>query len=286
MSPPPEPPDDYRSRWNAIASNRQHAFELVDESQTEEQLAAHGRQQAPYLIRGLALGPRDVVLEIGCGVARLGREIAPVVGTWIGVDVSHEMLAIARDRLSGLANVRLVESAGNALAGVEDRSVDKIYSHAVFVHLDKEDWYAYLVEARRVLRPGGLFYFDVWNLADPVGWVRWQVERLLHRQPGARPVHRNRFSTPDEVRAMLRMSGWELLHLAESFAIHAVATYPEPGASRARFLAEIEARYGRCYAELTYGAGDRDGFLRTLSERLREHGIEPEDRPPDIYARA
>ncbi|HKX46560.1 MAG TPA: class I SAM-dependent methyltransferase, partial [Planctomycetota bacterium] len=234
MSPPARIPHglgerDYAPVWDAIASVPEHAFELVDESSDEAALDASGAQIAPHLRRGLELGQGDVVLEIGCGVARIGRHLAPHVGEWWGLDVSRRMVELARRRCAGLPNVKLFAGRGADLAPIPDASVDKAYCHAVFIHMDKEDWYSYLCEARRVLRPGGLFYFDVWNLCDEAGWLRWQMERALYASRAERPVHRNQFSTPSEVRAMLRHAGLAELHLAETFCVHVVAARPPEG---------------------------------------------------------
>ena len=42
--------------------------------------------------------PADIVLEIGCGVGRVGRILAPFVREWIGCDVSTNMLRQAERR--------------------------------------------------------------------------------------------------------------------------------------------------------------------------------------------
>ena len=76
----------YAAVWDSIAQVREHAFELVDESKNESELTASGERLAPYLIRGLGMTPSDVVFEIGCGVARLGKPIAPMSangGVWM-----------------------------------------------------------------------------------------------------------------------------------------------------------------------------------------------------------
>src|SRR5262249_18700369 len=150
---------DYATVWDNVARVREHAFELVDESQSEDALERAGAALAPLLVSGLSLTREDVVLEIGCGVARLGKGVAPHVREWWGLDVSANMVEIARERCRDLGNVRFFVGNGRDLAPVPSASADKMYSHAVFIHMDKEDWYSYLVDARRVLKPGGLFYF-------------------------------------------------------------------------------------------------------------------------------
>lgn len=268
--------NDYAKAWDNIASIREHAFELVDESQSEEALGEAGSKLAPYLVRGLAMDLEDTVLEIGCGVARLGKVIAPFVKEWIGLDVSANMIGIADERLVGFDNVRTLVGDGATLAGVDDCSVDKMYCHAVFIHMDKEDLFSYLSDAKRVLKPGGLFYFDLWNLCDPVGWLRWQVERSLYASKVVRPVNRNQFSSPDEVRAMLAMLGWEVLQFVETFYIQPVVTHVSGDADREEALASVRGRFACAYSELRFTPGDYASFSAALIERLRERGHEPE----------
>ena len=54
-----------------------------------------------------AVGPVDSVLEIGAGTGNISLHIAPHVGSVIGVDLSHEMVQVAREKCSsmGLSNV-------------------------------------------------------------------------------------------------------------------------------------------------------------------------------------
>ena len=88
---------DYKKCWNTIAERVDHAYLMVDESLTEEVLIKRGRFLAEAVCRGLSITASDVVLEIGCGVARVGRYAAPHAHRWIGVDVSEDMRKIAND---------------------------------------------------------------------------------------------------------------------------------------------------------------------------------------------
>ena len=60
------------------------------------------------------------VLEIGCGIGRFVRALAPEAAHVTGLDLSREMIATARERCAGLANVRLEVSSGRDLAGFGD----------------------------------------------------------------------------------------------------------------------------------------------------------------------
>jgi SAM-dependent methyltransferase len=101
---------------------------------------------------------RLTALEIGCGPGRLMVALSADFGRILGVDVSGEMVALARENLSGIAHAEARQGSGADLAGFPDASIDFCYSYAVFQHIpDKEVILSYLREACRVLKPGGIF---------------------------------------------------------------------------------------------------------------------------------
>jgi len=225
---PPLEGDGYKPSWNRTSMTIAGAFSAVDGSPDEEVLRLHGAYMADMIAAALLVSEADRVLEIGCGVGRLGRELAPRCGRWIGADISENMIAIARERTRHLPNVEFTALTRTALDAFPDNSLDKVYSHAVFIHLDKVDLFLYLQEIARVLKPGGLLYFDTWNLADEVGWKRWLIE--LNRPPDPNQPWRkdplsNQFSVPAEIGLYLEHAGLcELLLTSDSFWIQTVAT--------------------------------------------------------------
>ena len=56
-------------------------------------------------------------------------------------------------------NVGFTELKRSRLDGLADASFDKAYCVAVFIHMDKEDFFLYLEEIARVLKPGGAALF-------------------------------------------------------------------------------------------------------------------------------
>jgi SAM-dependent methyltransferase len=264
---------DYKRCWNFIAERPAQAYSMVDESTTEEGLVQRGRFMADATRRILSMTASDVVLEIGCGVARIGKELLPHVGRWIGVDVSENMLKIARNRLAAAPNYDLIAVDGADLAPIASGSVDKIYCHAVFIHMDKEDFYNYLLECRRVLRAGGLFCFDVWNLCHEAGWLRWELERAMYKDRRHRPIHRNQFSTPDEVRMMLRKARLEVFHFAETYSIQAVVSHAGASEPTPEWRRSISEKYGRSYEDMYWRPDNIDDFVRAVKQGLASRGV-------------
>lgn len=228
---------NYKAFWDDKASTTQGALLAVDGSANEHVLQLTGAYSARQVATALALDKHDRVLELGCGVGRIGHLLAPQVAHWEGADISANMLGVARERLGAHKNVGFTELLRTSLQPLPDASFDKAYSVAVFIHMDKEDFYLYLEELARVVKPGGLVYFDTWNLTSPVGWRRFALEAKQYRSADfsvRKDVARNQFSTPDEVRAFLEHAGFEpLLMLSDSPWVQAVAIRKGAGDARA-----------------------------------------------------
>jgi len=237
---------NYKAFWDDKASTTTGALIAVDGSASEETARLTGAYTAKQVTSALDLKPTDRVLELGCGVGRIGLEIAPKVLHWEGADISKNMLDVARQRLSGQNNVGFTELKQSRLDGLADASFDKAYCVAVFIHMDKEDFFLYLEELARVLKPGGVLFFDTWNLASTVGWRRFMLEVEQHRNADhsqRKDVARNQFSTPEEVRAYLKAAGFEtLLVMSDSPWVQAVAQKPGAGVDAAKLRASLESR--------------------------------------------
>lgn len=219
----------YKRAWDAVGRDAGWTYTMMNGSPDEATLQRTGHQMALRLVDALAIEPDHRVLELGCGVARIGRELAPLAGSWFGADISSSILKIARRRTAHLPNVAFQELDRTALP-FADASFDRAYSHLVLFHMDKEDLFMYLCELRRVLVPGGLLYFDTWNLLHPEGWRRFEWELEHHRDKKVKPAHRNQFCTAAEVRLYVERAGFEPLYvLDESFWLQTIAARPGPG---------------------------------------------------------
>jgi len=121
-------------------------------------LYAPEREVEAAIVRHLASAPIQHLLDAGTGTGRILELLAPHAKRGVGVDVSPEMLAIARDRLarSGHAHcqVRLADTyrlpfeAGGSFAGF-----DAVVFHQVLHYLD--DPGSAVAEAARVMKAGG-----------------------------------------------------------------------------------------------------------------------------------
>lgn len=102
------------------------------------------------------------VVEIGCGAGRMTMALARVFGEVHAVDISAEMLRIARQRLAGVSNVVFHNNNGMDLRDLPSEQFDFALSFIVFQHIpSKAVIESYVAEAHRVLKPGRLFKFQV-----------------------------------------------------------------------------------------------------------------------------
>jgi SAM-dependent methyltransferase len=150
-------------------------------------------RRAKMLSNHLRVGMR--VLEIGCGTGYFTRELVRSGADIVAIDLSPELLRIARTDCSA-TNVRY-EIQNACAMSYRDESFDSVVGSSVLHHLEIKEA---LHEIYRVLKAGGTIYFTEPNMLNPqiaiqknVPWVkrklgdsldetaffRWPLRRLL-----------------------------------------------------------------------------------------------------------
>jgi ArsR family transcriptional regulator len=110
------------------------------------------------ILRVLEGPPIDSLLDVGTGTGRMLELLAPHIRRGIGVDMSPEMLAIARDRLERAGaqhcQVRLADLYRLPFrSATAETGFDAAVFHQVLHYLDEPQ--AAVSEVARVLKPGG-----------------------------------------------------------------------------------------------------------------------------------
>jgi S-adenosylmethionine-diacylgycerolhomoserine-N-methlytransferase len=140
------------------------------------------------LIAGLAPGPGARVLELGCGT---GRNLAQIGTVWPGVrlyglDISSEMLALARTRLGSRAVLAAGDATGFDAAALfgTDRFDRVVLSYALSMI---PDWQGTLAHAATLLAPGGRLqvvdFGDLAVLPRPLATLLRAWLHLFHVTP-------------------------------------------------------------------------------------------------------
>jgi SAM-dependent methyltransferase len=178
----PDPVSDrMRADWNQRARDDAHFYVAFGgRDQTEEEFLATAadvlRSIEGQLKRLPAKANRRArrALEIGCGPGRLVRPLSRHFGEIHGVDVSDEMIGLARERLGDIPHAHFHTTDGASLPQFADESFDFIYSYAVFQHIPSRDVVLeYMREIRRLLKPGGVFHGQFNGAAPPIEANTW-----------------------------------------------------------------------------------------------------------------
>ena len=131
------------------------------------------------------------LLDLGCGTGRLSIAAARRGHRVLGVDLSAEMLAVAKEKTAAAAvEVELLRANIAELDCLRDQSFD--YAACLFSTLgmvsDAEQRRKVVANVRRLLRPGGCFilhvhnrWFNVWNAFGRSWLVRDALRSLRGR---------------------------------------------------------------------------------------------------------
>lgn len=127
----------------------------------EHYMGRWSRQMAGEFLRWLAPARRANWLEIGCGTGALTATLIAegYPKSIIAIDPSKDFIAYARSRVTDKRVIFEIGDAGTL--PVPDGTIDIVTSALVFNFIP--DRPAALAEMKRVLKPGGLLSFYVWD---------------------------------------------------------------------------------------------------------------------------
>jgi SAM-dependent methyltransferase len=191
------------------------------------------RSEALPFIRPQLEGARTV-LELACGT---GSVLAHLRGDFdvVGVDLSPEMLEVARGKLPG---AELVE--GDMTSVRLGRRFDAVLClYDAVNHLtDFEDWERVFDTALAHLEPSGAFVFDV-NSEDRLDWFVGRPPVALDFEGGVAVI--------DVVEGVGRVRDWDLRffeHVEGDTYRLSREVIPEVGFPEAQIRAALELRFG------------------------------------------
>ena len=102
------------------------------------------------------------MLDIGCGIGRMTQAFADTFGEAHGVDFSGNMIRIAKALHGEKPNLYFEVNNGVDLSIHKDNFFDFCFSYISFHHIAEFEVIAnYIREIDRVLKPGGMFMFQV-----------------------------------------------------------------------------------------------------------------------------
>ncbi|RFB79360.1 class I SAM-dependent methyltransferase [Methylovirgula sp. 4M-Z18] len=229
--------------------------------------------------RTAALAPRSV-LEVAAGTGVVTRALAaqlPAETRVVATDLNQPMLDHAAKRLAGDPRIVWQQADAGALP-FEDARFDAVLCQ--FGAMFFPDRVAAYRQAKRVMKPGGRFLFNVWDRIEDNAFAQEVTKALAMLFPDDPPRFLARtphgYHDPDAIRADLRAAGF---HRVAITPLDAISAAPSPYAPAEAYCqgtplrGEIEARGGlpedatRHVAEAIakrFGAGAVSGRIRAL----------------------
>jgi SAM-dependent methyltransferase len=141
------------------------------------------------LARRVPADPGGDVLEIACGTGLATRPLRERLDPrrrLVATDLNQPMLEVAKPKMADLAGITW-QTADFAKLPFEDKSFAAVLcSLGVMFVPDRK---AAFSEARRVLTPGGLFLFNVWDRIEENPCVRTYAEVIEGMFPGDKEIH-------------------------------------------------------------------------------------------------
>jgi SAM-dependent methyltransferase len=120
------------------------------------------------LLQHIGLSSGQFIIEVGCGSGRLASALTKMPDIrYHGTDVVPELLVHARTVSPSHFRFSLVDGL---TIPEEDNVADFVVFYSVVTHLMHHETFAYLLEAKRVLKPGGCIVMSFLELADPQHW--------------------------------------------------------------------------------------------------------------------
>lgn len=223
---------------------------------------------AADLVEAVGLAPGDRVLDLACGTGIVTRHAAGRVGPGgglVGVDANPAMLAVAREVAGTLVPAPTWHEATAEDLPLGDAAVDAVLCQQAVQFM--ADPIATLVEARRVLSPGGrLGVSTCASLVRQPGYTVLLDVVARHLETGAAEVLASPYGLGevDRLRDVIAAAGFTGVHLRRT-----ITTFRFP--SPTTFLAAESASspLGDLTARLS--AATLEPLLADLADGLRPH---------------
>ena len=183
--------------WNRRAQHHARFWIATEDYQTEEIFTRSGDATAQAILghlRGLHSCSWNA-LDIGCGIGRVLKPLAPHFQELVGVDVSSEMIAQSKIWLAKHHHITTYDTSGIDLQEFPDNQFDLVYSYIAFQHMPRPVFDNYLLEINRVLKPQGFFLFQLplgkYSDPPPADTIGIRVYPIFEIRD---KLHRNGFS--------------------------------------------------------------------------------------------
>ncbi|OYU71176.1 MAG: methyltransferase type 11 [Alphaproteobacteria bacterium PA2] len=140
------------------------------------------------LVQHYGLPQDGRLVDVGCGSGRLAQPLSAwMTGSYLGLDLVPDLIAHAA-RISARADWRFEVVDHIGIPDI-DSHANMVCFFSVLTHLQHEQSYWYLEEARRVLKPGGRIVFSFLELCEPVHLQIFRDTVGLAKQGATAPMN-------------------------------------------------------------------------------------------------
>lgn len=147
--------------WTKIQTEEEARHKVIEGAgEDDERLVSDNVVDLSVLRSNLGFEKSDVVLDFGCGVGRLMKELKGEVKEIWGYDISPKNIEVAK-KYAGVDSFYLMND--DIMVPVH-KKFDKIYSTLCFQHIEKCDGFIILDGLLRVLKKGGVLFVQFSNL--------------------------------------------------------------------------------------------------------------------------
>ncbi len=146
------------------------------------------------------LSPGEFVLDAGCGRGRNAFYLSRAGFRVLAIDVSLVALSIAAARSAQCHSHACYQAANLLRLPFASDSFAAVVCVHVLPYHQKNDLCRCVRELRRVLRPGGYLYFDLFSVMDTAYGGGKLIERDTFLNPHGAPIH---FSNRKEIDELL-----------------------------------------------------------------------------------
>ena len=171
--------------WEYLGRTEPYWGVLTNERYKKENFDAEaffgsGKKQVDRIwrrVQSLAEVKNDRALDFGCGVGRLSIPLKEYFNDVVGLDVSPGMLEKAKEH-DASCSIHFMLNQKRDLSCLEEESFDFVLSLITLQHMRPAFSKGYIKEFLRILKPGGVAYFQL--PSEPKGF---SMEALLLRVP-------------------------------------------------------------------------------------------------------
>jgi len=222
----------------------------------------------PRFMAAAAIGPGSVVLDIGCGTGETTRAAAELGSSAVGIDLSQDMITVARTRARTMSNVFFVHGDAQ-VHRFADAAFDRAISRTGAMFFG--DPVLAFANIARALRPGATLTLLTWQPPERNEWISEFVRALTGAAPPAPPPGTPgpfSLSDPSVVRAVLTRAGF---HRIEVTGAHEPEYFGCDVDDAFTFVMGLAGGMADSDEEARHAAGDR--LRASLEDHLTPDGV-------------